>query len=132
MNNTPVTTTSTTVLTTAATFLLDMHQFIRHRAYRGRRVYTADVVRGGFARVGLYRRQLPADYSTEFLRALLPDEWIEFRAGTTVTTVRSLEPWTDMEPTFVIFDEADVTGRPRVSSDPGYDACFADNPQMWS
>jgi hypothetical protein len=113
------------ILSTETTFLLDMQHFTRHRAHRGRRNYSANSRRGGAARVGLYRRPMPAEYSTEYLRSVLPDERIEFRAGATVTTTRAVGPWSEMEPTFVIFDEADVTGRPRVESpEESYDAMY--------
>jgi hypothetical protein len=120
--NGSVTTDTTTVLSTATTFLLDMQGFTRHRAYRGVRRWTAN---SNTAIVGLYPRPLPAEYSTAYLRSVIPSEQIQFRPGATVTTRHATGPWAAMEPTFVVFNESDVIARPRWQApEDTYDAVY--------
>lgn len=69
-------------------------------------------------------------------RDLGPDEQIQFRAGATILGRRALG-WEWERPgarrLLFVFDEADVLARPRPQRrEESYDACYRDNPQMWS
>lgn len=64
------------------------------------------------------------------------DEQIQFRAGATILGRRA--PGWEWETRrfrrlLFIFDEADVIARPHPQRpEESYDACYRDNPQMWS
>jgi hypothetical protein len=78
--------------------------------------------------------KVPCGESTEMDRG--PDEQIQFRAGATILGCRAPR-WEWERPgarrILFIFDEADVIARPRAPHpEETYDACYRDNPQMWS
>lgn len=114
------------VLTTATTcFFMNDGEWTEHRMNKGRRKYTTN---SDTCLLRLY--QLPCRQSIAIDRG--PDEQIQFRAGATIEARRAPGwewEWPGARRLLLVFDEADVLGRPRPQSpDETYDACFRSLP----
>jgi len=113
--------------TTATTcFFMNDGDWNEHRAYRKTRKYTANSDE-------CMLRLFKSPYARPGDRC---DEQIQFRAGATIFCRRAFDwAWQTREDRrlLFVFDDADVIARPDPEwREDSYDACYQDNPQMWS
>jgi hypothetical protein len=117
------------VLTTATvSFFANDGLWTEHQTCAGT-TYTAN---SNNCLLRLYSRPCPERIAMD----LGPTEQIQFRVGASIVGRRA-PGWEwerrDARRLLFIFDEADVVACPRPQRpEDAYDACFRDNPQMWS